>query len=70
MQIYILIAAADLGFNLRGCAMSRIREYKWNWRLEGWGLGGEGGAFCVPEANAFRTICSLKPVQISNIKGS
>ena len=38
--------------------MSRIREYKWNWGF--W--GGGDGAFCAPEANAFRAICSQKPV--------
>ena len=51
-----LVAAADLGFNFRGCAMSRTREYKWNW-----GVGGVGG-FRDLEANAFSAICTLKPV--------
>ena len=37
--------------------MSQIREYKWNW---GFGVGGR--VFCAPESNAFRAICSLKPV--------
>ena len=35
--------AVDLGFNLRGCAMSRTRKYKWNWEFGGlgvWELGG------------------------------
>ena len=32
--------------------------------------GSLGGTFCAPEANAFRPICSLKPVSNSNIKGS
>ena len=53
-----LVAAADLGFNFRGCAMSRTREYKWNWGVGGRGRGGGRDL----EANAFSTICTLKPV--------
>ena len=30
-------SAADLEFNFRGCAMSPIREYKWNWEFGGGG---------------------------------
>ena len=49
------MSAADIGFNFRGCAMNRIRKYKWNWVFG-------GGPFCAPEPNAFRASCSLKPV--------
>ena len=51
-------AAADLGFNVRGGA-------QWVEPASINGTGGlrEGeGEFCAPEANAFKAICSLKPV--------
>ena len=35
-------SAVDLEFNFRGCEMSPIREYKWNW-----GFG--GGGHSVPK---------------------
>ena len=31
MGTYVTMTTADLGFNFRGCAMNRAREYKWNW---------------------------------------
>ena len=45
LQKLCSVPPADLGFNFRVCAMSRIREYKWNWRI---GVGG-GGRRSVPQ---------------------
>ena len=50
----INIAAADLGFNFKGAQWAEPAS------INGTGFG--GGAFCNPEANAFRAICGLKPV--------
>ena len=47
---------ADVGFNLRGWALSQTREYKWN-------LGFE--VFCAPEANVFKAVCSLNQFKIA-----
>ena len=31
----VSLSVVDLGFNFRGCAMSRTREYKWKWGFGG-----------------------------------
>ena len=59
----VTLSVVDLGFN--------FSKYSKSATINGTGgLGRGGGAFCAPEANAFRVICSLKPVYNSNIKDS